>query len=175
MVAACVVTKKPPQLSDVLKFATLYKTFCVQEQLSCDVCAEISPCGSSERKELRLDDQAFASTRELLYGRETSAISETRVRDTGGNWNTRFQEALDMREDTHDEQAIKWERLTSVAREFTAAAETYGKTIISEYFVHINDKSLRCNAPSLMRCTEGDSPCAERINLRSARACALVQ
>ncbi|CAN0250251.1 unnamed protein product, partial [Ectocarpus sp. 4 AP-2014] len=58
-------------------------------------------------------------------------------------WNELFQSALDLPEDTADQCYRKWERLTTVNRDFNAAAVTYGKTIISEYFLDVDHKSIR--------------------------------
>lgn len=60
-----------------------------------------------------------------------------------GNWNERFQAALDLDEDSEDLCYLKWQRLTTVNRDFVAAAMTYGKTIISEYFLDTKDKSIK--------------------------------
>lgn len=60
-----------------------------------------------------------------------------------GNWNELFQEALGLSEDTDDDCYHKWQRLTTVNRDFVAAAVTYGKTIISEYFLDPENKSIK--------------------------------
>lgn len=66
-----------------------------------------------------------------------------RISQDTANWNELFQEALELHEDTEDECYTKWQRLTTVNRDFVAAAMTYGKTIISEYFLPERDKSIK--------------------------------
>ena len=64
------------------------------------------------------------------------------MQDTG-NWNALFQTALELPEDDDDQCYHKWQRLTTVNRDFVAAAVTYGKTIISEYFLDHDFKSIK--------------------------------
>ncbi|CAN0361680.1 unnamed protein product, partial [Hapterophycus canaliculatus] len=59
------------------------------------------------------------------------------------NWNELFQSALELPEGDDEMRLHKWERLTTVNRDFVAAAVTYGKTIISEYFLDSADKSVK--------------------------------
>ncbi len=59
------------------------------------------------------------------------------------NWNQLFQDALDMPEEDDDQCYEKWQRLTTVNRDFVAAAVTYGRTIISEYFLEDVHKSIK--------------------------------
>ena len=65
------------------------------------------------------------------------------VEDDGTNWNARFQQALALSERTDTERLYKYTLLTEINRDFLATAETYAKTVISEYFVHAKDKSIR--------------------------------
>lgn len=80
----------------------------------------------------------------LAYTLSSSAHTSSRLtsQDTA-NWNELFQEALELPEDNDDECYTKWQRLTTVNRDFVAAAVTYGKTIISEYFLPTRDKSIK--------------------------------
>lgn len=59
------------------------------------------------------------------------------------DWNKRFQKALDLPEETEEDCYQKWQKLTAVNRDFVATAVTYGKTIISEYFLPDSDKSIQ--------------------------------
>eukprot|EP00903_Cladosiphon_okamuranus_P015185 g14039.t1 len=68
--------------------------------------------------------------------------AEHQIQDTA-NWNELFQAALDLPEQSTDQCYVKWQRLTTVNRDFVAAAVTYGKTIISEYFLDNRDKSIK--------------------------------
>ncbi|CAN0245627.1 unnamed protein product, partial [Ectocarpus fasciculatus] len=84
---------------------------------------------------------SWGPIRELVFPDDTE---QQQFRETG-NWNELFQSAADLPEDTPDEQYKKWERLTTVNRDFKAAAVTYGKTIISEYFLDFEHKSIKPN------------------------------
>lgn len=54
------------------------------------------------------------------------------------HWNTQFQEALDM-----DEGKTKWEKLAHLARDFVYCSKTYGKIIISEYYLPEEEKTIK--------------------------------
>ena len=54
------------------------------------------------------------------------------------HWNTQFQEALDM-----DEGKTKWEKLAHLARDFVYCSKTYGKIIISEYYLPEDEKTIK--------------------------------
>ncbi|CAM9842696.1 unnamed protein product, partial [Ectocarpus sp. 6 AP-2014] len=83
-------------------------------------------------------DRSWERFRELVFPDDM----EQAYRETG-NWNELFQSALDLPEETPDQCYRKWERLTTVNRDFKATAVTYGKTIISEYFLETEHKSIR--------------------------------
>ncbi|CAN0043531.1 unnamed protein product, partial [Ectocarpus sp. 12 AP-2014] len=85
-----------------------------------------------------VQDRSWERIRELVFPDDM----EQAYRETG-NWNELFQSALDLPEETPDQCYRKWERLTTVNRDFKATAVTYGKTIISEYFLKTKHKSIR--------------------------------
>ena len=72
----------------------------------------------------------------------TRGLSSKRAQNSD-DWNERFQKALYLPEETDDDCYLKWQRLTTVNRDFVATAVTYGKTIISEYFLKDSDKSIQ--------------------------------
>eukprot|EP00639_Heterosigma_akashiwo_P025907 CAMPEP_0194693972 /NCGR_PEP_ID=MMETSP0295-20121207/20929_1 /TAXON_ID=39354 /ORGANISM="Heterosigma akashiwo, Strain CCMP2393" /LENGTH=191 /DNA_ID=CAMNT_0039585115 /DNA_START=46 /DNA_END=618 /DNA_ORIENTATION=- len=61
----------------------------------------------------------------------------------GDDWNERFQHAISLPESTDEEKLLKYTLLTSVNRDFIATAETYAKTVISEYFLPEHLKSVK--------------------------------
>ena len=65
------------------------------------------------------------------------------IEDTGDNWNQRFQRALDMPENCIEEKISKYQTLSAINKDFVSSATRYAKTIISEYFLHVKDKSIR--------------------------------
>eukprot|EP00904_Undaria_pinnatifida_P002276 jgi/Undpi1/12049/HiC_scaffold_4.g01748.m1 len=94
-------------------------------------------------------EEAFSPIRKLLFGDVSgdcsSGVCPEPIQDTG-NWNALFQTALELPEDDDDQCYHKWQRLTTVNRDFVAAAVTYGKTIISEYFLDHDFKSIKPGA-----------------------------
>ena len=58
------------------------------------------------------------------------------------HWNTEFQIAVDMPEGKE-----KWEKLAHLARDFVYCSKTYGKIIISEYYLPEEEKTIKsCDA-----------------------------
>ncbi|CAN0124199.1 unnamed protein product, partial [Ectocarpus fasciculatus] len=84
-------------------------------------------------------ERSWGPIRELVF---PDGTMEQQFRESG-NWNELFQSALDLQEETPDQQYRKWERMTTVNRDFVATAVTYGKTIISEYFLEVEHKSIK--------------------------------
>ena len=61
------------------------------------------------------------------------------------NWNSEFQEAVDLPEGKE-----KWEKLAHLARDFVYCSKTYGKIIISEYYLPEEEKTIKsCDAGGL--------------------------
>lgn len=64
------------------------------------------------------------------------------VHDTGENWNSRFQALLSLEEKTLEDRVYKYGCLSALNNDFIAASTLYAKAIISEYFVHVKDKTI---------------------------------
>ena len=64
------------------------------------------------------------------------------VYDNGENWNSRFQALLNLGENTLEDRIYKFSCLCSLNNDFVATATLYAKTIISEYFIHVKDKTV---------------------------------
>eukprot|EP00752_Nemacystus_decipiens_P012980 g11486.t1 len=94
--------------------------------------------GARQDSPSEMDERDWRSIKKLLFYDNV----EHQIQDTA-NWNELFQEALELPENNDEECYTKWQRLTTVNRDFVAAAVTYGKTIISEYFLPTRDKSIR--------------------------------
>ncbi|CAM9404485.1 unnamed protein product, partial [Phaeothamnion confervicola] len=110
----------------------------------CEVCDPESNGSNSQHRRIssiskEVSRRGLEEIQSLLF--DTAPAQG--IADTGENWNGRFQEALDMPEDTPQHQYRKYMMLTTLNRDFVHAAVTYGQTIISEYFVHTKDKSIR--------------------------------
>ncbi|KAG5175597.1 CLU domain-containing protein [Tribonema minus] len=72
-----------------------------------------------------------------------TGLPRVKVEDLGDNWNALFQEAQALPEATEMERTYKHLLLATVYRDFTAAAVMYGRTIISEFFLHSYLRSIR--------------------------------
>ena len=62
------------------------------------------------------------------------------------SWNERFQQALALPEITLEQKLRKYTLLNEINRDFISAAVVYARTIISEYFIPDEEKSLRPQA-----------------------------
>jgi Clustered mitochondria len=60
------------------------------------------------------------------------------VGSRGRDWNDEFQRALDMKEDR-----AKYAKLSQLANDFLYCAKSYGKIIISEYHLSLDQKTIR--------------------------------
>ena len=58
--------------------------------------------------------------------------------NAGCYWNTEFQRALDM-----DEGRAQWTRLAKLAHDFVYCSKTYGKIIITEYYLPESEKTIK--------------------------------
>lgn len=72
--------------------------------------------------------------------REDSVTSDTKGED---EWNRRYQSAMSLPESNLGEKCKKYTILNGLNRDFIAVAHISAKTIISEYFLDDNDKSIR--------------------------------
>lgn len=111
-----ILTKAPPKASHL-------------DQLKRDV----------KRKTFRYSEILFAG--ESLADISHEAVDVDHETDI---WNRPYFEALSMPETTTQESVLKYNRLNSIHRDFVNTATTYGKTIISEYFVPQKNKTLSC-------------------------------
>jgi len=100
---------------------------------------ECEACQEGETDKYRADRIAFCAMERMLFENDSQIL----VHDTGDNWNARFQQALQMPQNTPLQRRARWHALGSVSKDFSAAAVTYGQIIISEYFLHIKDKSVK--------------------------------
>ena len=62
--------------------------------------------------------------------------------DNGENWNQRFQTLLELRENTIEDRIYKYSCLSSLNNDFVEASTLYAKAIISEYYLHVKDKTI---------------------------------
>eukprot|EP01125_Pyxidicula_operculata_P017085 TRINITY_DN5945_c0_g1_i2.p1 TRINITY_DN5945_c0_g1~~TRINITY_DN5945_c0_g1_i2.p1 ORF type:complete len:1909 (-),score=399.00 TRINITY_DN5945_c0_g1_i2:471-6197(-) len=73
-------------------------------------------------------------------------VLESRLESIGSRnemWNERFQEAWELPEDTPDQKLEKYTKLSEIASDFVYAAETYGKIIISEFYLPNSLKTIK--------------------------------
>ena len=102
----------------------------------CDICTAGETGASVSEK---LSRRQYQDVQRLLF----TGQKKMTVDDTGDNWNMRFQSAVDMPEKTRDEAIAKYQTLSAINQDFVASATRYAKTIISEYFLHAQHKSIR--------------------------------
>lgn len=65
------------------------------------------------------------------------------IADEMDNWNVRFQNIISLPETTQEERLVKYTSLNGLNRDFIATASVYAKTIISEYFLRDEMKSVK--------------------------------
>ena len=130
----------------------LQKTRCVEHRdalregrapactAGCRACELASGDAQVEQRVRRLQFQDVALV--LFAGSNAAGPRRLKVFDAGDNWNQRFQEALELSEDTRDERIRKLLLLNGIDRDFCACARRYAETIINEYFLHAKDKSM---------------------------------
>lgn len=87
----------------------------------------------------KLDRMKFKEVEKLLFqGHQKVTIS-----DSGDNWNQRYQRIMSLPENTAIDRAQKYSQLSMLNNDFVITAKTYAQTIISEYYLHTKDKSIR--------------------------------
>jgi len=102
---------------------------------TCDTCSQGDPAAELKQKIMRLK---FREIEKLLFtGRRKITIN-----DSGDNWNQRYQRIISMPENTPLERSAKYSLLSMLNHDFVNTAKSYAQTIISEYFLHIKDKSI---------------------------------
>lgn len=104
--------------------------------ISCVACGEGEIEAAVQQK---ISRKQYQDVQKLLFWGQQKMT----VEDTGDNWNQRFQRALDMPESCMDEKITKYQTLSAINKDFVSSATRYAKTIISEYFLHVKDKSIR--------------------------------
>lgn len=104
--------------------------------IACAACGEGDMSAIIRQKVTR---KQYQDVQKLLFWGQTRMT----IDDTGDNWNQRFQRALDLPEDSMDEKILKYQALSAINKDFVSSATRYAKTIISEYFLHVKDKSIR--------------------------------
>ncbi len=57
-------------------------------------------------------------------------------------WNMRFQEALELPEETKEEQTIKYQTMAQISEDFVTCVKLYGKVIISELQENERNKTI---------------------------------
>mmetsp|Transcript_22531 Transcript_22531/g.32926 ORF Transcript_22531/g.32926 Transcript_22531/m.32926 type:complete len:1011 (+) Transcript_22531:60-3092(+) len=103
--------------------------------MHCDTCTQGEAAAEVRQK---VSHQRYCEIDRLLF----SGQKKLTVNDAGDNWNQRFQRIMDMPENTDLERSIKYAELYTLNHDFVHTATTYAQTIISEYFLHIKDKSI---------------------------------
>ena len=61
------------------------------------------------------------------------------------SWNSRFQTALELPETTESSTLTKYAALSALSSDFLSLARTYGRTIISEYFLPRHQQTIQPN------------------------------
>lgn len=99
-------------------------------------------CGEGEMEatvQQKIARKQYQDVQKLLFWGQQAMT----VEDTGDNWNQRFQRAMDLPEGNMEECILKYQTLSAINKDFVSSATRYAKTIISEYFLHVKDKSIR--------------------------------
>jgi hypothetical protein len=108
----------------------------VSRLVGCAACSEGDAAAGVRQK---ISRSQYQEVQKMLFWGQPRMTSD----DTGTNWNQRFQRTLDLPEETVDEKLLKYNLLSGINNDFVSAATRYAKTIISEYFLHAKDKSIR--------------------------------
>ena len=87
----------------------------------------------------KLDRMKFKEVEKLLF----QGITRVTINDSGDNWNQRYQRIMSFPEITASDRALKYSQLSMLNHDFVTTAKTYAQTIISEYYLHTKDKSIR--------------------------------
>ncbi|CAM9490420.1 unnamed protein product [Pylaiella littoralis] len=105
--------------------------------VDCDACASAGKKSADMRA--RFLKKAYKDTDELLF----KGMARVQMSDRGDNWNERWQEALSLPNGSNMERGYRRSSLDAVYSDFVHTAVTYGRTIISEYFLHEYMKSVK--------------------------------
>ncbi|CAM9754308.1 unnamed protein product, partial [Scytosiphon promiscuus] len=106
-------------------------------QVDCEACASAGK-KSADIKSRNLK-KAWRDADDLLF----KGMPSVQMTDRGDNWNERWQEALSLPNNTEMDKGYRRSSLDAVYSDFVHTAVTYGRTIISEYFLHEYMKSVK--------------------------------
>eukprot|EP00752_Nemacystus_decipiens_P004466 g4078.t1 len=114
-----------------------------REEMRAGLHVECEACASAGKKSADIKSRnlkkAWKDADELLF----KGMARLQMSDRGDNWNERWQEALALPNKTAMEVQCKRSSLDAVYSDFVHTAVTYGRTIISEYFLHEYMKSVK--------------------------------
>eukprot|EP00904_Undaria_pinnatifida_P000353 jgi/Undpi1/10318/HiC_scaffold_28.g12769.m1 len=114
-----------------------------REEMRAGLHVDCEACASAGKKsadvESRNRKKAWKDTDMLLF----KDFPRVQMSDRGDNWNERWQEALNLPNITEMDKGYRKTSLDAVYSDFVHTAVTYGRTIISEYFLHEYMKSVR--------------------------------
>lgn len=107
----------------------------------CQVCArqDRKTKDTSKVNERRMCRTSWIDTEKMLFNNEP----KFRVEDAGDNWLALFQHASSLPTSTQAERLYKQKMEAIVYRDFMNTATLYGRTIISEFFLHSYQRSIR--------------------------------
>ena len=77
------------------------------------------------------------------YFNETVSFTSTDIPRSNSSWNYLFQTSLDLPETTSEEVIMKYSKLNQLSVDFIERAKTYGRTIISEYFLPFDQQTIK--------------------------------
>ncbi|CAM9443280.1 unnamed protein product, partial [Ectocarpus fasciculatus] len=115
----------------------------MREEMRAGLHVDCEACSSAGKKSAdirsRNQKKAWKDADELLF----KGMARVQMSDRGDNWNERWQEALSLPNKTKMDITYKRRSLDAVYSDFVHTAVTYGRTIISEYFLHEYMKSVK--------------------------------
>ncbi|CAM9742313.1 unnamed protein product, partial [Ectocarpus sp. 4 AP-2014] len=115
----------------------------MREEMRAGLHVDCEACSSAGKKSAdiksRNQKKAWKDTDELLF----KGMARVQMSDRGDNWNDRWQRALSLPNKTKMDITYKRRSLDAVYSDFVHTAVTYGRTIISEYFLHEYMKSVK--------------------------------
>eukprot|EP00752_Nemacystus_decipiens_P004500 g4109.t1 len=114
-----------------------------REEMRAGLHVDCEACSSAGEKSADLKSRnlkkAWKDADELLF----KGMARLQMSDRGDNWNERWQEAFSLPHVSDKDKSYRLAVLDAVYSDFVHTAVTYGRTIISEYFLHEYMKSVR--------------------------------
>lgn len=104
--------------------------------LECEACEQLSNKGAELKQQLYY--RRYQEVDRLLFFKQTKIT----INDSGDNWNRQFQRIMEMPEESKSDRVRKYAMLSTLNKDFVNAAKTYAQIIISEYFLHVQNKSI---------------------------------